>query len=73
MPNADPKAELERLGRYVQSVGLRVMVVDTQRSYLSRGEARQLAEYVGGTYIYLPNASGEHIAQAAYRFDQSGS
>jgi magnesium chelatase subunit D len=73
MPNADPKAELERLGRYVRSVGLRVMVVDTQRSYLSRGEARQLADWVGGTYIYLPNASGEHIAQAAYRFDQSGS
>jgi magnesium chelatase subunit D len=68
--NADLKTEIQQLGRYVQSVGLRVMVVDTQRSYLSRGEARQLAEYVGGTYIYLPNASGENIAQAAYGLDQ---
>ncbi len=69
VPNADPSAELEQIGRYVQSVGLRVMVVDTQRSYLSRGEARRLAEYLGGTYVYLPNASGEQVAQAAYGFD----
>ena len=36
-----------------------VMVVDTQRSYLSRGEARQLAKWLGGDCAYLPNVSGE--------------
>jgi magnesium chelatase subunit D len=64
-PDADPKAELQHIGRYVQASGLRVMVVDTQRSYLSRGEARQLATDLGGDYVYLPNASGENIAHAA--------
>jgi magnesium chelatase subunit D len=57
--------ELHHIGRYVQASGLRVMVVDTQRSYLSRGEARQLATDLGGDYVYLPNASGENIAQVA--------
>ncbi|MFN8566682.1 MAG: hypothetical protein U0Z44_03990 [Kouleothrix sp.] len=33
----------------------RAIVVDTQRSYLSRGEAQKLAGWLGGTYIYLPN------------------
>jgi magnesium chelatase subunit D len=69
VPNADPSAEIQQIGRYVQSVGLRVMVVDTQRSYLSRGEARQLSNYLNATYLYLPNASGEQVAQAAYGFD----
>jgi magnesium chelatase subunit D len=64
-PGGDARAEVQQVGRHVQSVGLRAIVVDTQRSYLSRGEARQLAEMLGGEYVYLPNASGEHIAQAA--------
>ena len=44
---------------------LRVKHFDTQRSYLSRGEARKLAEWLGGTYIYLSNAQGEQIAALA--------
>lgn len=57
--------ELQRLGRYMASSPLHVMVVDTQRNYLSRGEARQLAEWLGAEYAYLPNASGEDIAALA--------
>lgn len=62
---SDVQAELQQIGRYVAGSQMRVMVVDTQRSYLSRGEARRLAEWLGADYAYLPNASGEEIAGAA--------
>lgn len=59
------QAELQLLGRHVAEAGIQAIVVDTQRSYLSRGEARRLAEWTGGKYIYLPNAQGEQIAAMA--------
>lgn len=59
----NPQDELRQLGAYVQDVGLQVIVVDTKRSYLSKGEARQLAAWLGGDYAYLPNASGEAIGE----------
>jgi magnesium chelatase subunit D len=61
----DIQGELQQIAHYVVNSGLHVLVVDTQRSYLSRGEARQLAEWLGGDYVYLPNASGEAIAAVA--------
>ncbi|MEL6404837.1 MAG: magnesium chelatase ATPase subunit D [Chloroflexota bacterium] len=60
-PDADPQAELQQLGRHIAESPLRVVVVDTKRDYLSRGEARQLAEWLNADYAYLPNASGEQI------------
>ncbi len=57
------EAELRVLGRSIVEAGIHTMVIDTQRSYLSRGEARHLAEWLGGQYIYLPNARGEQIAE----------
>jgi magnesium chelatase subunit D len=58
-------AELQHLGRQVAEAGIQAIVVDTQRSYLSRGEAQKLAGWLGGRYIYLPNAQGEQIAALA--------
>lgn len=57
--------ELQTIGRHVAEAGIHAIVVDTQRSYLSRGEARKLAEWLSGEYIYLPNAQGEQIADVA--------
>lgn len=57
--------ELQTIGRYIAGSSLQVMVVDTQRSYLSRGEARQLADWVGADYVYLPNADSQQIADLA--------
>jgi magnesium chelatase subunit D len=64
-PDGQVQEELKQIGRTIAESSLQVMVVDTQRSYLSRGEARQLAEWLGGEYVYLPNASGEQIADLA--------
>jgi magnesium chelatase subunit D len=57
--------ELQAIGRHMIGEHLTSIVIDTQRSYLSRGEARQLAGWLGGTYVYLPNAKGEQIAALA--------
>jgi magnesium chelatase subunit D len=63
--HGDIHAELRYLAGQVAAAGIQAIVVDTQRSYLSRGEARKLADWLGGTYIYLPNASGTQIAAQA--------
>ncbi|NJP04706.1 MAG: magnesium chelatase ATPase subunit D [Chloroflexaceae bacterium] len=56
--------EVERLAGRLRSAGLGAVVIDTQRNYLSRGEAQQLAAWLGGRYVYLPQGRGEQIAQA---------
>lgn len=61
----DLQAELEQLGRHIIAAGIHTVVVDTQRSYLSQGQARRLAGWLGGEYAYLPQASGEQIADLA--------
>lgn len=61
----DVQEELQKLGAHIAASTLHVVVVDTQRSYLSRGEARQLAEWLACDYAYLPNASSEQIAALA--------
>lgn len=66
-PDANPQEELQQLGRHIAESNLHVVVVDTKRSYLSRGEARRLAEWLNGDYAYLPNANGEQIADLATR------
>lgn len=60
--NAAIRTELQQVGAHLRESGIQSVVVDTQKSYLSRGEARQLADWLGGTYAYLPNATGEQVA-----------
>lgn len=58
-------AEVQRLARAVVATGIRSLVIDTQRSFLSQGNATQLARALAGDYLYLPNAQGTAIAAAA--------
>jgi magnesium chelatase subunit D len=61
---AQARDEVQRLAGRVQAAGIGTVVIDTQRSFLSRGEASQLAGWLGGRYVYLPQGRGEDIAQA---------
>jgi magnesium chelatase subunit D len=61
---AHARAEVQRLAGRLQAAGIGAVVIDTQRSFLSRGEARELAAWLGGRYFYLPQGRGEDIAQA---------
>lgn len=56
--------EIAALAQSINLEGLNSVVIDTQTGYLSRGEAKRLAEQLGGRYIYLPNAKAEQIAAA---------
>lgn len=57
------QAEIQQLARQLQADGVQALVLDTQVNYLSRSEAAQLAQWLGGRYVYLPNARAEQIAQ----------
>ncbi|MGQ9806018.1 MAG: magnesium chelatase ATPase subunit D [Chlorobiales bacterium] len=57
-------AEIAALAQSIRLEGLNSVIIDTQTGYLSRGEAKHLAEQLGGRYIYLPNAKAEQIAAA---------
>jgi magnesium chelatase subunit D len=62
---ADPNEELASLGRVIAESALHVIVVDTKRDFLSRGEAAQLATWLGADYAYLPNAEASQLAGLA--------
>lgn len=57
--------EVHQLARSVAGSGIRSLVIDTQRSFLSQGTATKLARALAGEYLYLPNAQGAAIAAAA--------
>jgi magnesium chelatase subunit D len=56
--------ELQKLAALIRADGVSAVVIDSQANYLSRGEAPRLAQWLGGRYVYLPNAKAEQIAQA---------
>jgi magnesium chelatase subunit D len=58
------REEVQRLCGKLRAGGIGAVVIDTQRSFVSRGEAQQLAGWLGGRYVYLPQGRGEQIAQA---------
>lgn len=62
---AGVEEELRQVARTVAATGLKSLVIDTQRSYLSQGTARKLAAWLDGQYLYLPGAEGAAIAAAA--------
>ena len=62
---AGVEGELRQLALLTAASGLKALVIDTQRSYLSQGSAQKLATWLGGQYLYLPGASGATIAAAA--------
>ncbi len=58
------REEVQQLAARLRADGVNAIVLDTQVNYLSRNEAPQLAQWLGGRYVYLPNARAEQIANA---------
>lgn len=54
--------EVTQLAALLASAGLSTVVLDTQTSFLSKGEAANLARGLGGHYVYLPRADARTIA-----------
>ncbi len=62
---ADVEVELKQFALATAGAGIKSIVIDTQRSFLDRGAGENLAAWLDGTYLYLPNAKGSAIADAA--------
>lgn len=58
------RQEVQTLSARLHASGIGAVVIDTQRSFVSRGEAQQLAAWLGGRYVYLPQGRGDQIANA---------
>jgi magnesium chelatase subunit D len=64
---AEVDEELRACAHATAASGLKSMLIDTQRSFLDHSAGENLAAWLGGTYLYLPNAKGNAIAAAARR------
>lgn len=60
-PRVELEAEVQALAARILGDGITAIVIDTQASYLSTGEAPKLARWLGGQYVYLPNAKSGQI------------